>query len=409
MLSPAKLLLSIKHLSKALSLRGLVLMLMPLTLAATAALAQPDPPDSSQTAKQATAKLAEIEAKEKTLAPKELLAAYEGFLKEYPHAPKPAVVRAITKAGALKFDKLGDREGALATVHTALDKLDLEEFPTQRIMLARTEAKYLLAAKKPAEAEAVLRKYWDLIANGHVRSGDAALAYKQLFNVLEAAGKPGDAVALLQNICYEKPELLNDDAAGSNAWIWDKIIAFHLANAAADKTDVKASGHPALRWAKLRFMLCDFDEAALARATGSLSMVWVIVDPAQIKAFVAAQEDPKQPNPLAKVALPFIDAGLVQPLLQKGLVETRISLLLCLNTPASQRAAMLEAFKLLNNPASAARGAAQACRIFKAGDLSTRRANEFLGYAKDAQGGAQRAKLVSDFLAERADKTEPAQ
>jgi hypothetical protein len=390
-------------------LRGLVLMLTMLTLAATAALSQPDPPDASEKAKQAMAKLAEIEAQAKSLAPKEQLAAYEGFLKDYPQAPKYAAVRATSRVSFLKFDKLGDREGALSTLHTALEKYDLEEFPTERLLLARTESQFLLAMKKPAEAEAALRKYWDLISDEHVRSGDAALAYWQLVKVLEAAGKPGDAVALLQNICYEKPELLNDDAAGSNAWIWDKIIEFHLANAAADKADVKTNGHPALRWAKLRFMLCDFDEAALARATGSLSMVWVIVDPAQIKAFVAAQEDPKQPNPLAKVALPFIDAGLVRPLLQKGLMETRINLLLCLNTPASQRAAMLEAFKLLNNPASAARGAAQACRIFKAGDLSTRRANEFLGYAKDAQGSAQRAKLVADFLAERADKAEATQ
>ena len=187
------------------------------------------------------------------------------------------------------------------------------------------------------------------------------------------------------------------DGVADLDWMWDKIIEFHLSNVEADKPNEAE----ALRWAKLRFVLCDFEEVELARATSSLTLAWAIIDAPQIQAFLAAQEDPTKPNPLATIAVPEFDDEARAPAVTDGVGAKWISLLLCSNTPQSQKLAMIKAFKLASARTTAERGTAEVCRVFKACDLDTRRANAFLASFKEKQGAVLRAQLVAEFLAER--------
>ena len=353
--------------------------------------AQPPDPVEPVKAPPEVAKLAEIEAKAKakTLTPQQQLAAYEELLRDYPQASVPTMTRAILKASEIKRRFLGDSAGALALVQSVWGKRDFTAFPTERLQLATVESRLLLAAKKPEEAAAIMEEHWEALPQ--VSTANSPVIYGQRVAALAALGKDAEAIALLENIRYEKSALLNGDFD----WMWDKIIEYHLLHPQAEKM----GDSQALRWAKLRFMLCAFDEAALARATTSLTLVWASTDPKQLAAFLAAQDDPTKANPLASIAVPDFDETRAP---SARVSETKISLWLCSNTPASQKLAMTEAFKLASARSTAARGTAQVCRIFKACDLNTRRANAFLASFKDEAGGAaQRAQLFAEFLAER--------
>ena len=342
------------------------------------------------------AALAAIEAKvrAKTLSPQEQLAAYEGLLRDYPQASVPVAMRAILKVSGFRLKLNNDSAGALAIVQDAWGARDLSGFPTERLQLALTQSKLLLGAQQAAEADAILEENWEAMAR--ISTPNAVPLYKQRVATLEALGKDREAVVLLQDIRYDNPSML--DGIADLDWMWDKIIESHLANV---KTD-KPGEAQALRWAKLRFMLCEFDEAALSRATSSLTLVWAILDAPQIQAFLAAQDDPAKTNPLAAVAVPEFDPARA-PDVTDGVGAKWISLLLCSNTPQSQKLAMIKAFKLASARTTAERGTAEVCRVFKACDLDTRRANAFLASFKEPKGAVLRAQLVAEFLAERSD------
>lgn len=350
--------------------------------------AQPQPVEA--VARPEIAKLAEIEVKAQTQNPAQQLAAFEGFLREYPQAPAPSMVRASVLASSLKFKLSGDAEGALAILRKAWDGPDLAASPGARLWLALEQAQLLNTAKKAAEAEAILSENWDVVAQTSVP--ESVWAYSVRVAALEGAGKTPQAIELLQDLRYDKPAFL--DGTWDTDWMWDKIIQFHLAEAKVDKTGAA----PALRWAKLRFMLCNFDEASLARATASLTLVWALTDAAQLPTFLAAQEDATKTNPLSAVAVPDLDGQKVPAV---ELPETRITLLLCSNTPLAQKRAMIEAFTLSIAPTTAGRGTSQVCRVFKACDLNTQRANAFLASFDGKDGAGQRAQLIAEFLAER--------
>lgn len=146
----------------------------------------------------------------------------------------------------------------------------------------------------------------------------------------------------------------------------------------------------ALRWAKLRFVTCDFDNAAVTGASALLSRTWLARDLSleRAQAFTVALQDPAKSNPLFQVPLPaaFVATKAAIALrvkTNKLAPHDHITLLLAagLNT-----AALAEARNLLVDDKTAVAGVNELCRVLKARTLNVRDANAFVAYVKTGTG-----------------------
>jgi hypothetical protein len=154
----------------------------------------------------------------------------------------------------------------------------------------------------------------------------------------------------------------------------------------------------ALSWAKLRFVAAPYEADAIDRASRMLVKAWSAKDPEkkQLDEFAKAQKDAAIVNPLAAVPLPLISDDLISERLARldkssaGAPE-RSTLLLW---QGESKAAMREAKKWLELRGAEKTGALEACRVFKATDLSLRRATQFLTWLKSKEG----PNPVEDFL-----------
>jgi hypothetical protein len=148
-----------------------------------------------------------------------------------------------------------------------------------------------------------------------------------------------------------------------------------------------------MEWAKLRFMEAAYEAEPMRRASTLLIKVWKAADPsgAERKAFLAAENDPDLPNPLAAYPLPTLDRASIAARLDGATVTDRISLEIAIG---KLREAMLVARSMLADGQTAGQGIRQVCRVFKAADLNLKRANTYLEYLKTGQGPDP----VADFL-----------
>ena len=175
------------------------------------------------------------------------------------------------------------------------------------------------------------------------------------------------------------------------------------------KNLLRQPGHEeeALSYAKLYWMICEFDTQGISTATSLLQKAWMAKDlnAAQSTAFLKAQQDSSAPNPLTKIKLPAQDAAIISAELEKlpkdsRYTHTYITLLIL---QGKYDDAMLTARRLLlDDPTNNASVAAEEiARVFKAADLNLVRANAFLQYFKTGQG----ANPLDDFFKEHAVKT----
>ena len=317
--------------------------------------------------------------------PKAALAELKRFAQENPDADPWIDVLVARWEVNLLTGSLNDNAAALALCDEMVKKHD--KVPAGMSPIA-DKARLLVATAKPAEAEALIEKYWDLVPVTHRDYSNAALVY--YCDAAQAEAKPEKAVAMLQKALVQVPVFLDEGAQSPQGWMYDRLVKALIA---ADKAvTAPAAMDEALSWAKLRFIECAFDAAAIERSTRALIGVWTAKELSQrtANAFAEAQKDPEKPNPLAAVKLPALDAEALKalevrtygengPQALHGRVGVRI-------LAGALREAMVEARQaLIDDPESPA-GTQEICRILKAADCGVRRANAFIEFVKGGAG-----------------------
>ena len=157
-----------------------------------------------------------------------------------------------------------------------------------------------------------------------------------------------------------------------------------LCSMMASELSARGQDAEALKWAKLGFVLCPYEDGPVQGAAQTLAQVWLAKDlsPATARAFAVAQTEADQPNPLQAVALPTLDAPFAEaiaaalgPARARNDLGALVGLLLL---QGDSRGAMLEARRQLVASAGSPDSLRQIARVFKAKDLNLVRANQFL-------------------------------
>jgi len=209
---------------------------------------------------------------------------------------------------------------------------------------------------------------------------DSAYLAHQYVWALEATGKGAEATPVLLQALTQMPGLLSGQGQMGDGSLYENLVAHLLQDGRKDE---------ALQWAKLQYVLCPFDTAALERSTKLLARAWAANDSfAAIAAFSTAQSDKSAPNPLSEVRLPVLDARVLQEqqarlaaLTGKAATPAVVSDLITLDLALGRTgAAMQRARRLLQERLDSPVGAQEVARVFKAADLNTLSANEFLAY-----------------------------
>ena len=152
----------------------------------------------------------------------------------------------------------------------------------------------------------------------------------------------------------------------------------------ASELSARGQDEEALKWAKLNFVLCPYEQGPLQDAAQLLAQTWLAKDlsPTTAKAFAVAQTEEEAPNPLQEIALPKLEAPFTEamaaalgPAKTRGDLGTVVGLLLL---EGDTRSAMLSARTQLVASAGSPESLRQVARVFKARDLNLVRANQFL-------------------------------
>lgn len=144
----------------------------------------------------------------------------------------------------------------------------------------------------------------------------------------------------------------------------------------------------ALSAARAGYALARFYEAEIKSATELVRKVFMAqAEIAKATQFLAAQEDPTAPNPLADVALPTIPDEDRQRLLQVAAQDPATAVTVHLYLGNNQAALDEAVLCMAEAPAEKSLQAIrEVARVFKAADLNLGRANAFINYAKTGEG-----------------------
>ena len=345
--------------------------------------------------------------------PKRALQWIEALLKEQPQIPPELRHIIALHQGDATYNVTRDLDKALAVYDKEIatfraDDGDSAHWMGVQLMASRTEI--LVAAGKPEEAAKFLDKQWPAILKRAATSdaqdenaiGCMALSYSA---ALKGAKRDADNAAMLSKVLRAMPVLLVD-APGEGQLLVAQLASSLSKNGKTDE---------ALGWAKLCYMTCDFTPEDLVSATRLLSQVWAGRDdygaigaftraqrdegtpaaekPAAADKQTAADKEPPPANPLLNVELPT-SSGAWQAALSKtidavdGGVDKTLSkkrhqilgLLIARGGKGDLARAMTLAKSLLREDPTSAEGAREVCRVFKAADLNTVRANQFIDY-----------------------------
>jgi hypothetical protein len=216
--------------------------------------------------------------------------------------------------------------------------------------------------------------------------------------LLEESNKRNEIVKRLSQALFEAPSLLDEDVQGikkPTGWMYDSLITQLI--------ELKRPKE-ALSWAKLRYMLCDFDEDSVNRAVASLARAWRApgsAGEAEFSAFLQAQEDATRPNPLKGVPLPRVDNRQLA-LLSRSSLAREAAFNVQIVTGAFDKA-MQTAHGSMTKQGAVTGGIKGIARVFKAADLNLVSANAFVTAFSAGEGGD----LVQAFLAERSASVAP--
>ncbi len=330
-----------------------------------------------------------VEKQLKGAAPQVAIDTYTKFYESRPKLVPLVGIKVTANIADLYSDKLKNYEKALEIADWGIKKYADEPAV---VWLIQKKSQTLNTLKRPEEAAKVWEDNWNSIVRGATHSEDwlvmyASITLRDANDAYDALGQSEKAIPMLLKAFSAMPFLLDDKAQGQGNW-----KSGWMYNALIPKLLKANRGDEALSWAKMHYALCSFDKDCIARANTSLGRVWGEQEAyPSIRLFAQAQEegaDPALKNPLSGVKLPVLDE---KPLkehiarlkttpgsaLSAGKVKEQITLLLA---QSDFGAAMTQARLLLKDKPENPEGALQICRVFKAADLNTRRANQFLLY-----------------------------
>ena len=345
--------------------------------------------------------------------PKLALQWLETLLKEQPQIPAVFHHMVVRDQGEAIYKVTGDLDRALAVYDREIatfspDDPDSARWTGVHMMLSRVQI--LMGVGKTDEAAKFLDKQWPSLikgaATGSAQDEDAVGWAARIYaTALSGTKRDADNAAMLSKVLRSMPVLLVDAPGGG-----EPLVA-----QLASSLSKSGKNDEALGWAKLRYMTCDFTPEDLVSATRLLSQVWAGRDDfGAIGAFTRAQRDEETPaaekpaaadnktadakeapsaNPLLKVELPTSsgawqkalskDINAVDQSVDKTLPKKRhqiLGLLIARGGKGDLGRAMTLAKSLLREDPTSAEGAREVCRVFKAADLNTVRANQFIDY-----------------------------
>lgn len=262
-----------------------------------------------------------------------------------------------------------------------------------------------------------------LVASGH--ADEAATRFKdkwrdipadaspwdytgQLGVYTEALGKQnkfGEVAETLKTVMQERPLLLDPAdtgmSEGAGTWFYEKLI---------DTLSELGRHDEALGVAKYQYVLCSYDAPAIQQSVRLLKRAWTAqtMTDKTVQAFDKAQADAKMANPLADVKFAGFDLPTIERSLPAvttpGWTERAAITQLILN--GSLRDAMSTARRALLDHPNDPKRALGVCRVFKAGDLNTMRAEAFLAAYNKPDGAGREAagKMMDRFMQEAAER-----
>jgi len=328
--------------------------------------------------------------------PEKAVEQYRKFVADRPDLSANYAVSVALTIAQIQARQMKNPAAALVTYKEALAK-----YPdaANKYSLLAAQVGLLREAGSTAEAAAILLPYWDEALARYFDDPRTAVTsvgplMQQFVQLLEGENKGEEIVTRLSRAVFEVPALLDEDVQGvrqSSGWIFDTIIDQLLALKRTEE---------ALSWAKLRFMLCDFNRPAISRSLKSLARVWKqqgAPGEAALAAFKLTLEDPSKPNPLRAVALPRFDQGQMA-LLTRSSLASDPSINVRLLTGAYDEAMKAAYVALLKpvKPAAIAPIIRGIARVFKAADLNLHRGNLFAATFATGEG----ADLVQRFVVE---------
>lgn len=320
--------------------------------------------------------------------PAKAVAAYTEFLNTHARLNPDQGVDIYKIIGQLYADGLKDSAKAIATYDAGLKKYGAD--PSMASLLGE-KARLLLRNKKGAEAAATLEEAWPRASNTYAHMAEPLLHAHS--DVLRDLKQPDERIKVLQRGMAEFPRLLSGQTPNYE-WTYSDLMA--------TLQEQKRAGE-ALSWARLRFATCPYESGALDRATRMLAQAWTAAEPERkaLLEFGKAQKDAAVANPLAKVPMPTLDDEVIQSVSArfkgKPLEERNIWRIMS-GTPQGLAEAMAESRALCESKdkAEATKGALEACRVFKAGDLNLLRATAFLQYLKTRTGDDPTAAFIRE-------------
>lgn len=332
----------------------------------------------------------------------------EAMLREQPQMPAEFRYVVASHLGEVTYSATRDLDKALAVYDgetlPAPDEAGASLWSLAGFWSSR--AHVMTMAGKPKESAEFLQKQWPQIMKiAKTGSNEAQWtvgnAADHFSSALVASKQPAQAATMLQKLMCEMPVFLVSGQVPDGAFL-DRLVS---------SLSVTKKPSEALGWAKLRYMTCDFKPQEIAAATRTLSQAWASNDDFEsISAFNRVQQPdaqtptedakpkeeakvPTSANPLAKVELPTAGAAW-RSAIEKQIatleatdtrvpqqkVHEQIGLLIALGGKSDFGRAMTLAKKNLSQNPESTDAAREVCRVFKAADLNTIRANQFIDY-----------------------------
>lgn len=325
---------------------------------------------ANQTVTQALAKAqadAEKLRTEKKL--EEAVAVCERFFREHPDCGPAGRTLVYFVDGILWRDLEKDPE-----TRKGIFTRGYQEFPNVPDYFALC-ARYLVqsylwvdAPKAVEIAKEALAKLGDRLPDDYV--GDSVLMFHMY--ALRNSSKFPEAVAAAREYAARSPRLLSHP---------DFQAAFFEAVRGGGKQEEIVSA------AKTFYVLCDFTEEAINKATTFVSQALTAAEgPGVAIQFAKSQEDPKVKNPLKDV--PVLSVGKAEEMLQAAGndPEAKLNVLLCLGRIAEALTLAKDQMRKATDAGTLSTAMKNLARCFKAKDLNLIRANRFLEFHRTGEG-----------------------
>ncbi len=371
-------------------------------------------------------------AKVRKTEPQAALKLLEEFLEAHPDTDLGTRNAALKEQSSVLFDTLKETERALAVTDIILENARLSVkngAPETTLVLAQiTQGRILILSHQPAKVEALLDtpENWNRLVKmmdtaDRFQLSVASAATNLLFTALQDQKKHALIVRKVEALMQSAPALL----VGINQGLTENM-ALRMAGSLAGA----GKGEVGIEWAKYAYQQANFDTKSIAASTKQLVSAWAANDDLDaIRAFSKAQQEaapvmapaagatpetvapaptiaaavfPDPTNPLTKVKAPELVAQSRALLLkmagslqgstnydrQHDLVSVYIAL-------GAWKSAMQTARGIWQSDPQNPRGAMEICRVFKAADLSTVRANNFLSHLQGQGEGVNPVKQFS--------------